>query len=123
LVSCREAFMRVCEHAFKAKKIFAMTLSAKFICDDPIGVRLLSALPYADIVFGYEDEARVLAKTQLNVQSNNLQTILQSIRETPKWNKDRPRVVVITKIPERTTVATSLTHLTFFLIRFDHECF
>jgi len=32
-----------------------MTLSAKFICDDPIGVRLLSTLPYADIVFGYEE--------------------------------------------------------------------
>ena len=47
--------MRVCEHAFKSGKIFAMTLSAKFICDNPIGVRLLSALPYADIVFGYED--------------------------------------------------------------------
>lgn len=55
LVSCREAFMRVCEHAFKNGKIFAMTLSAKFICDNPIGVRLLSALPYADVVFGYED--------------------------------------------------------------------
>lgn len=55
LVSCREAFMRVCEYAFKSGKIFAMTLSAKFICDNPIGVRLLSALPYADIVFGYED--------------------------------------------------------------------
>jgi hypothetical protein len=47
--------MRVCEHAFKTGKIFAMTLSAKFICDNPIGVRLLSALPYADVVFGYED--------------------------------------------------------------------
>jgi hypothetical protein len=47
--------MRVCEHAFKSGKIFAMTLSAKFICHDPIGVRLLSSLPYADIVFGYEE--------------------------------------------------------------------
>ncbi len=55
LVSCREAFMRVCEHAFKTGKIFAMTLSAKFICDDPIGLRLLSALPYADVIFGYEE--------------------------------------------------------------------
>jgi hypothetical protein len=47
--------MRVCEHAFKTGKIFAMTLSAKFICDDPIGLRLLSALPYADVIFGYEE--------------------------------------------------------------------
>ncbi len=54
-MSCREAFMRVCEHAFKTGKIFAMTLSAKFICDNPIGVRLLSALPYADVIFGYEE--------------------------------------------------------------------
>lgn len=54
-MSCREAFMRVCEHAYKTGKVFAMTLSAKYICDDPIGVRLLSVLPFADIVFGYED--------------------------------------------------------------------
>ena len=47
--------MRVCEHAFKHRKLFSMTLSAKFICDDPYGVCLLSALPYADVVFGYED--------------------------------------------------------------------
>ena len=47
--------MRVCEHAYKTGKVFAMTLSAKYICDDPIGVRLLSVLPFADIVFGYED--------------------------------------------------------------------
>ncbi|CAF3842624.1 unnamed protein product [Rotaria sordida] len=106
LVSCREAFMRVCEHAFKMGKIFSMTLSAKYICDDPIGVRLLSALPYADVVFGYEDEARVLAKTQLRVQSTSLHAVLEAIRDTPKWNRDRPRVVVVTKIPERTTVAT-----------------
>ena len=32
-----------------------MTLSARYICDDPIGVRLLSVIPFADIVFGYED--------------------------------------------------------------------
>ncbi|CAM4848514.1 unnamed protein product [Rotaria magnacalcarata] len=107
LVSCREAFMRVCEHAFKTGKIFTMTLSAKFICDNPIGVRLLSALPYADIVFGYEDEARILAKTQLNIQSNSLHNIIEAIRDTPKWNKDRPRIVVVSKIPERTTVATN----------------
>lgn len=55
MVSCREAFMRVCEHAFKTGKIFSITLSAKYICDDPIGVRLLSVIPYADIVFSYED--------------------------------------------------------------------
>ncbi|CAF0885597.1 unnamed protein product [Rotaria sp. Silwood1] len=83
-----------------------MTLSAKFICDDPIGVRLLSALPYADVVFGYEDEAKVLAKTQLHVQSSSLHAVLEAIRDTPKWNRNRPRVIVVTKIPERTTVAT-----------------
>jgi hypothetical protein len=43
------------EHAFKTGKIFAITLSAKFICDDSIGLRLLNTLPYADVVFGYED--------------------------------------------------------------------
>ena len=47
--------MRVGEHAYKTGKVFTMTLSAKYICDDPIGVRLLSVLPFADIVFGYED--------------------------------------------------------------------
>ncbi|CAF4635804.1 unnamed protein product [Rotaria sp. Silwood2] len=83
-----------------------MTLSAKYICDDPIGVRLLSALPYADVIFGYEDEAKVLAKTQLHVQSSNLHAVLEAIRDTPKWNRGRPRIVVVTKIPERTTVAT-----------------
>ncbi len=44
-----------------------------------------------------------------------MQTVLQAIRETPKWNKDRPRVIVVTKIPERTTVATSLI---FYLFHF-----
>lgn len=50
--------MRVCEHAYKKRKIFAMTLSAQYICADPDGVRLLSALAYADIIFGYEDVSR-----------------------------------------------------------------
>ena len=58
--------MRVCEHAFKTGKIFAMTLSAKFICDNPIGVRLLSALPYADIVFGYEDVNRIFSLIKIS---------------------------------------------------------
>jgi hypothetical protein len=80
--------MRVCEHAYKTGKVFAMTLSAKYICDDPIGVRLLSVIPFADIVFGYEDvshlveekakeyfidlfcnqETKILARTQYHVQ-------------------------------------------------------
>lgn len=47
--------MRICEHAHKKGKIFAFTLSAKYICDEPYGSRVLSALPYADVVFGREE--------------------------------------------------------------------
>ncbi len=47
--------MRICEHAHKNRKIFTLTLSAKYICDEPYGSRLLSALPYADVVFGREE--------------------------------------------------------------------
>ncbi|CAF2879917.1 unnamed protein product [Rotaria sp. Silwood2] len=39
-------------------------------------------------------------------ESSNLHAVLEAIRDTPKWNRGRPRIVVVTKIPERTTVAT-----------------
>ncbi len=45
-----------------------------------------------------------------------MNTVLESIRDTPKWNKDRPRVVVVTKIPERTTVATSIVFFYLFIL-------
>ncbi|CAM4835218.1 unnamed protein product [Rotaria magnacalcarata] len=106
LVSNREAFMRICEHSHKKRKIFAMTLSAKYICDDPYGSRLLSALPYADIVFGIEDDAKVFARSQLDIESTNLHTIIKAIHNAPKWNMNRPRIVVLSKLKVRTTVAT-----------------
>ncbi|CAF4666592.1 unnamed protein product [Rotaria socialis] len=106
LVSNREAFMRICEYSHKKRKIFAMTLSAKYICDDPYGSRLLSALPYADIVFGIEDDAKVFARSQLDIESTNLHTIIKAIRNAPKWNMNRPRIVVLSKLKVRTTVAT-----------------
>ncbi|CAF2100485.1 unnamed protein product [Rotaria magnacalcarata] len=105
-VSNREAFMRICEHSHKKRKIFAMTLSAKYICDDPYGSRLLSALPYADIVFGIEDDAKVFARSQLDIESTNLHTIIKAIHNAPKWNMNRPRIVVLSKLKVRTTVAT-----------------
>jgi hypothetical protein len=45
-----------------------------------------------------------------------LNTVLEAIRDTPKWNKDRPRVIVVTKIPERTTVATSIVFSFIYFI-------
>ncbi|CAF1510653.1 unnamed protein product, partial [Didymodactylos carnosus] len=85
IASSREAFMEVASYAHSHKKIFCMTLSAKYIVEKGFGNWLLAALQYADFVFGYEEV---------------------SIRESPKLLLKRPRTVLITRRTERTLVAT-----------------
>ena len=59
---------------------------------------------------------KTLSPDILLIKSTNLHAALTTIRDSPKWNKDRPRIVVMTKVPERTTVATGRNRFFAFII-------
>ena len=72
-------------------------------------------LPYCDIVFGNEDEARAFAK-DFGLNTTDLHLIAQKVAAMPKKNTQRSRIVIFTQGAEPTVVfkGTIPTRLLFF---------
>lgn len=95
------SILRVAKHACDQKKLFAMNLSAPFLCQffkEP----MMAAMPYVDLLFGNESEAAIFAKEQ-NLGTENLKEIVLKICDLPKEG-DRKRMVVITQGHEPTLI-------------------
>jgi len=90
-----ETIMRVAKHCNENAKVLAINLSAPFISQF-YKDRLLVALPYVDIVFGNEDEARAFAKHALNSDTTDIKEIVKAIQKLPKIN-DKKRTIIITQ--------------------------
>jgi len=82
------------KHAAQTNKLFSFNVSAAFIVDF-FHAQLMSVLPYADILFGNDDEFRSLGKK--NDWGDDLKVIAKHTSELPKENSQRKRVVVITR--------------------------
>ncbi|DAZ94710.1 TPA: hypothetical protein N0F65_012663 [Lagenidium giganteum] len=96
-----EAMMKLANHAHENNKIFLLNLSAPFIVQffkDP----LMAAMPYADFVFGNENEAKEFGKA--HNWGEDLGVIALKLAQLPKNSGSRCRTVVFTQGAEPTIV-------------------
>ncbi|KAK2064231.1 pfkB family carbohydrate kinase [Colletotrichum caudatum] len=100
---CPPAIQKLAEEAAKNNKIFAVSLSAPFICQffkDPLD----ASAPYWDYIIGNETEAAAYAEAH-NLGITDLKEIAKHLANLPKENKQRKRVAIITQGTDPTLVA------------------
>lgn len=102
---CESFFVTVSMHSLlfaahhalhHAGKYFAMNLSAKWVIESQL-VCLLELLPYADLVFCNEDEARCFARQMKWKEEVDVSTIASNIALLPKLDATKRRIVCITQ--------------------------
>jgi len=94
-----ECLMEVVKHSVSKGKTFAFNLSAPFLCEN-YKKEIDDLLPFVDILFGNESEARAFARIH-NFKSDVLEEILLFI-STFNFNKTelaKSRITVITRGP------------------------
>ncbi|CAF1217237.1 unnamed protein product [Rotaria sordida] len=79
--TCPEAVFKLARHAANTKKIFALNLSAEYICQK-FGDILMQLLPFIDFLFGNEQEVKCFAQYQMKNNTND--DILPIARELQK---------------------------------------
>lgn len=89
-----KSIVAVGKHAAEKNKTFIMNLSAPFLCQF-YKKEMMDAMPYVDILFGNETEARIFAKEQ-DFETEDLKEIALKMCALPKVNQNRSRLVVIT---------------------------
>jgi len=90
-----ESMIEIGDHAVNFNKCFSMNLSAPFLSQffkEP----MKKVLPYCDIVFGNEDEARAFAK-DFDLNTKDLHEIAKKVANMPKKNSKRSRIVIFTQ--------------------------
>jgi len=90
-----DSMVAIGEHAVASNKCFSMNLSAPFLSQffkEP----MKQVLPYCDIVFGNEDEARAFAK-DFELNTDDLAEIAKKVAAMPKKNLKRNRIVIFTQ--------------------------
>jgi adenosine kinase len=103
LTVCPPAALLLAQHALETKKHFTLNLSAPFIPQffkEPLN----ELLPFTDVVFGNETEARSFADS-FGLNTQNVTEIALKIANLPKKNTNRPRLVVITQGSDETVLA------------------
>lgn len=94
LTVCPDAMVKVAKYASENQKYFAFNLSAPFLPQfflEP----MLKVLPYANLVFGNEDEADIFAQVN-NFGTKDRKEIAKKISEMP-LEGHKSRIVVITQ--------------------------
>ncbi|KAE8666243.1 Adenosine kinase [Hibiscus syriacus] len=93
----------VAEHAAAKNKVFAMNLSAPFICEFFKDAQE-KALLYVDFVFGNETEARTFSKVH-GWETDDVAEIALKISQWPKASGTYKRITVITQGADPVVVA------------------
>ncbi|KAG9079416.1 adenosine kinase [Ceratobasidium sp. 370] len=101
-----ESALELAKKAAEGGKVFALNLSAPFICQF-FGVQLGQVLPYVDLLIGNESEAAAWAGANGLPADSSVSTIAKALANLPKQNPSRQRTVVITSGSESTVVAKS----------------
>lgn len=99
-----ETIMTVAGEAAKEGKVFAMNLSAPFLCQffkEP----MLAALPYVDVLFGNESEAEAFSEANSLGTKDVKEIALKISTMDGKINAARKRMVVITQGALPTVIA------------------
>mmetsp|Transcript_34825 Transcript_34825/g.85205 ORF Transcript_34825/g.85205 Transcript_34825/m.85205 type:complete len:350 (+) Transcript_34825:81-1130(+) len=100
-----ESIMTLGNHALETGKTLCMNLSAPFLIEVPIFFeRMLEAIPYVDIYFGNETEARTLAKA-MKWETEDVSEIAIKLARMPGKRSARPRTVVFTQGSDPTILA------------------
>jgi len=89
------------EHAVKTNKPFLFNLAAPFVIQF-FSEQMNKVLPYIDIIFSNEDEAKAFGQKQN--WGDDLKVIAQNLAAWPKANGKRKRMVVFTQGAEATIV-------------------
>lgn len=97
-----ECMIEIGEHAVAENKVFCMNLSAPFLSQF-FKDQMSKVLPYCDIVFSNEDEARAFSK-DFGFNSTDLGVIAQKLAALPKKNDKRSRMVIFTQGDKPTVV-------------------
>jgi adenosine kinase len=90
-----ETIQRVAKFAFENNKTLALNLSAPFLSEF-FTARLLDAMPYVDILFGNDDEAKAFAKNALKLETEDVSEIVMAIANMQKVG-EKKRIVIITQ--------------------------
>jgi len=90
-----DTIMRVSNYCNENDKTLCINLSAPFLSQF-YKDRLLQALPFVDIVFGNEDEAKAFAKYALNLETTDVSEIAKAIQKYEKKGSKK-RTVIITQ--------------------------
>ncbi|KAJ1918308.1 adenosine kinase [Mycoemilia scoparia] len=99
-----ETIETVAKHSLEAKKTFIINLSAPFV-PEFYTENVRKTIPYVDILFGNESEAKAFSKS-FGFETDNIEKIAHLIAHMPKHDTSRPRVVIITQGADSTIVAT-----------------
>ena len=105
LTVCVPAALAVAEHAAKTNKIYMLSLSAGFI-PQFFKDQLAQVVPYADYIFGNENEAKTWAESQGH-NDISIPEAAKLLAQAPKANTKRPRIVIITQGTDPTIVAVA----------------
>ena len=114
LTVCPPAALALAEHAAETSKYFTLNLSAPFI-PQFFGEPLKSLLPYTDVLFGNETEARSFSDS-LGFGTHDLAEIALKTASLEKKNSNRPRTVVFTQGADETIVVSNGQVFTFPII-------
>uniref|UniRef100_A0A0R3S132 Adenosine kinase n=1 Tax=Elaeophora elaphi TaxID=1147741 RepID=A0A0R3S132_9BILA len=102
LTVCPAAILLIARHASEHNKVFATNLAAPFI-QKHFRNEFLEMLRYVDILFGNESEGKAFADAN-NYSTHELHEICVKIAASPKVNKKRERIVILTQGPNPTIV-------------------
>ena len=96
--------MELAKEAAAKDKVFALSLSAPFICQffkEPLD----ASAPYWDYIIGNETEMQTYADSH-ELGTKDLKEIAKHLANLPKENTKRKRVAIVTQGTEPTLVAT-----------------
>jgi adenosine kinase len=96
-----DSLVHIGEHAAKANKPFLFNLAAPFVIQF-FWDAMASVLPYVDVIFSNEDEAKTFGQKQ--GWGEDLPTIAQKLGAWTKVNTKRPRTVIFTQGADSTVV-------------------
>jgi len=101
-----ESALELAKKASLAGKVFALNLSAPFLCQF-FKVQMGQVMPYVDILIGNESEAAAWAEANGLPAASDLSAIAKALASQPKQNPSRPRIVVLTSGSDSTVLANS----------------
>jgi len=90
-----ETITRIAKYCNENGKTLCINLSAPFLSQF-FKDRLLQTLPFVDILFGNDDEAKAFAKHALDLDTTDMKEIAKAIQKYQK-NNDKKRTVIITQ--------------------------